>query len=586
MAIGYVSTPWLVTLNRLVTTARPKEGETLIVAASNSNNTDRADYVCTGTNDDIIINQALNALPAAGGSVILLEGTYNITNSIIIPKDNITLLGNGYGSLIQTSSDITMISSTGRNSIIIEKMRMVGVTGQTANVGILFNSTTLSSITDCYINTTGSVGIFFNSTTLSSITKCHITATDSYAIRNITSGINIFHENCIRTCKNDCIRIESGDDNIISNNYIDSADSTYLIYAASNDNVINGNKLNSGQYGIYSDGNYNNVFGNNISNVIVGGAGPYTYGVYLNKDRCVVNGNDIISCDYGVYCTATSNYNQISGNFCICAYGVYVLGDDNGVASNNCSLNSNYGIYIGSDRNTVTGNTCNGNFKTGIYIDQNIFYNTVTGNSCSDNLEYGIYLTSTGMNTLTGNTSAGNIIDGIYLTGSNHNTISGNNCSDNTNDGIHLAATSDQNIIIGNRCYSNGRDGIRINAATCDDNMIAKNHLIGNTAAALTDSGTTTDLNGNLVASGVVVGASHPITENYTASSCTGTNGSINRTLTLANVSTSSHEQVTLDGLVLRATTDYTIVNNAASSVITFIRNVYDEQNITVRYYT
>ncbi|HHU60243.1 TPA: hypothetical protein GXZ34_04930, partial [bacterium] len=45
------------------------------------------DYLCDGTNDQEEIIQALNALPATGGEVVILDGTYNITASINIPKD-------------------------------------------------------------------------------------------------------------------------------------------------------------------------------------------------------------------------------------------------------------------------------------------------------------------------------------------------------------------------------------------------------------------------------------------------------------------------------------------------------------------
>ena len=47
------------------------------------------DYLCDGTNDQEEIIQALNALPATGGEVVTLDGTYNITASINIPKDNV-----------------------------------------------------------------------------------------------------------------------------------------------------------------------------------------------------------------------------------------------------------------------------------------------------------------------------------------------------------------------------------------------------------------------------------------------------------------------------------------------------------------
>ena len=59
------------------------------------------DYLCDGTNDQEEIIQALNALPATGGEVVILDGTYNITESINIPKDNVSLRGNGNATILK-----------------------------------------------------------------------------------------------------------------------------------------------------------------------------------------------------------------------------------------------------------------------------------------------------------------------------------------------------------------------------------------------------------------------------------------------------------------------------------------------------
>ena len=49
---------------------------TIIVAASNSLRKQSADYICTGTADHLVIQQALNALPADGGRIFFLAGDY------------------------------------------------------------------------------------------------------------------------------------------------------------------------------------------------------------------------------------------------------------------------------------------------------------------------------------------------------------------------------------------------------------------------------------------------------------------------------------------------------------------------------
>jgi hypothetical protein len=61
-----------------------KEYATVVVAASNSHATGKAtaDFVCTGTNDETVIQQAVNAVAAVGGGrVVLLEGTYTFSTT-------------------------------------------------------------------------------------------------------------------------------------------------------------------------------------------------------------------------------------------------------------------------------------------------------------------------------------------------------------------------------------------------------------------------------------------------------------------------------------------------------------------------
>lgn len=74
-------------------------GATLLVAAANSSAKAKAaaDYVCTGTGDDVVINTALTALPAVGGVVQLAEGDYYCGNTgVQILANNQHLWGMGW----------------------------------------------------------------------------------------------------------------------------------------------------------------------------------------------------------------------------------------------------------------------------------------------------------------------------------------------------------------------------------------------------------------------------------------------------------------------------------------------------------
>ena len=58
------------------------------------------DYLCDGTDDQVEINAAIQALPSGGGEIVILDGTYNISATIRIDIDNVTLNGNGSNTVL------------------------------------------------------------------------------------------------------------------------------------------------------------------------------------------------------------------------------------------------------------------------------------------------------------------------------------------------------------------------------------------------------------------------------------------------------------------------------------------------------
>jgi hypothetical protein len=111
---------------------------TLVVAASDSSalSKQQADYVCDGDGDEVEIQTAIDALPTAGGIVLLLDGTFVLKNAapgldygaICINRCNITLVGVGDGTILKpdaafTRSTIIRIGEyNGQNNIIIKNM--------------------------------------------------------------------------------------------------------------------------------------------------------------------------------------------------------------------------------------------------------------------------------------------------------------------------------------------------------------------------------------------------------------------------------------------------------------------------------
>ena len=72
------------------------QGATFTVAASDATARVKfkADYICDGTDDDVQIQAAINALPSVGGTVILSEGNFHC-NGVITLNEYASLVGQG-----------------------------------------------------------------------------------------------------------------------------------------------------------------------------------------------------------------------------------------------------------------------------------------------------------------------------------------------------------------------------------------------------------------------------------------------------------------------------------------------------------
>lgn len=84
-----------------------RRGAAVVVAAADSGDKTRADLVCDGVSDQITINQAIASLPAYGGRLLLLEGSYHLDcvnaepdlygdrTLISVTADNVSVTGQG-----------------------------------------------------------------------------------------------------------------------------------------------------------------------------------------------------------------------------------------------------------------------------------------------------------------------------------------------------------------------------------------------------------------------------------------------------------------------------------------------------------
>ena len=389
------------------------------------------DYLCDGTNDQEEIIQALNALPATGGEVVILDGTYNIKASINIPKDNVSIRGNGNATILKR-----MYNSTNTDS------------GSTAR-GLI----TLNEKSGCKIQ-----GLQIDGN------KATYTVSYNYGIYLTSSNNNTVIGN---TCNNN----RNG-----------------IYFQTSSNNTITGNTCNNNRdYGIYFQTSSNNTITGNTCN-------NNNYGIYLySSNNNTITGNTCNNNDTGIYLDSSSD-NTVTGNTCNNNddTGIYLdSSSDNTITGNTYNNNGGgNGIYLDSSSdNMVTGNTCNNNGIDGIFLYSSSNNNTITDNTCNNNDGDGIYLGSSSNNTVTGNTCNNNGIGngiGIYLYSSSNNTITGNTCNNN-GDGIYLYSSSN-NTITGNTCirgtgqpsdYTSSQYTIHLAGSGNSYNLISSNNCMG-----------------------------------------------------------------------------------------------------------
>lgn len=474
-------------------------GPTFVVGANDSQHPNAADYTCDGVADEVQINAALNALPAGGGRVVLLDGTYVLADPIIIPDDAVTLEGQGYSTLINGDG-----LATGEHAIIIdghEEVTIRNLSVQTedgagkichcinisngANRFLIEHVTVLESDDD---------GIHIEGTSISggTIHQCRVEGADGAGICvDMTANdriVNLVISECmIASCLNgielntstDCERYTIVDNEITScvNNGILATDVPF--------SIISNNKVQAcGWDGISITLTVRiEVHGNIVFDCVRNGIELTTVQSSSIADNILFN-NDA---------NDSSNYHGIA----------LYDSDHNDVVDNVCRSNGGYGIY------TDNSPYCNivGNYSTNNELDGIVHsgaYSNVTANYCLDNghhaqgASHGIVLTQYSDNSLVSGNWCGNPDqeryqeDGIHVqSGAYYVSIEGNYCFYGLGSGIALAGDNDFCQIHGNFCYDNDDYGVEIAATTTMAN-VKDNYLFLNDAGQISDAGTDT----------------------------------------------------------------------------------------------
>lgn len=342
--------------------ARPA---TYIVAASNATAESKAhaDAKCDGTNDEVELQAAIDAVETAGGGLVLLtEGTFTILDGIDL-KSEVHIIGCGLDATIikvaaTASTDFSILSAVSRTEFSVGRLTIDGSAASIGqnHIGVEIDGCSMGVLRDMEVgqidrDSSGGIGVSVDGSTDILIDNVRIVScvwyglsiTDSENVTYVNSVVKLNGAANITTDANATrlafINVESTSS--VANGADISAPYSRVVGCSFNGNGIHGLKLGSyvivqgseftenGQHGIrLVSGDYNVITGNLIR----------------GNSQTTDNTYDGISID------ASSDSNMISGNLV-----------HQGAAANK----HRYGIDCASSTNYVVGNYLLGSGQTG-----------------------------------------------------------------------------------------------------------------------------------------------------------------------------------------------------------------------------
>lgn len=206
---------------------------------------DDVDYLCDGTDDQVEINAAINALPAEGGEIVILDGNYNVSSSIVVNKGNVILRGNG-----KSSNIIKNFRSSAREGTINIAQENVTL----YNLSLDVNSSFFSNVEYGVLcsNYTKIYNCFFN--------RYYNNINALNTTENSTNFCEVV-ENTIMNSRYEAVSTNKNQGWKILNNYINEAIRGISVLG-SNNLISNNTVLNNSQYGIWINGTQNNITSN------------------------------------------------------------------------------------------------------------------------------------------------------------------------------------------------------------------------------------------------------------------------------------------------------------------------------------
>jgi ribonuclease HI len=345
--------------------------------------------ISKNTNSRIVIQAAIDAL-TAGGNIYLKKGIYEIDNQINLNEANVTLQGEGAGSVLKQTATYNVILNVTTDHVSIDNLKIDG------------NNLGYASI------------VYDTGTKYGRISNCLI---QDVLVRGIT-------------CKTvESIMIEN-------NKILNSGGDSISIETTCSKVLVRGNIfINPGHYAIrfYGGVTYSSVIGNTVKN-----ATCFGIAIHSNCDHCNVVGNTVDGC-------GLDNINVDAADFCVVSGNISNNSNESGIVffnncnyaaitGNICDNNNHMGFDLACLRySTITGNFASRNSQVGVNTwsgiqlhhsgeYQTTMYNCVCGNvSTGSKQQYGIEMCtpSDDYNVVVGNNCHGNATGGVYNPTSN-----------------------------------------------------------------------------------------------------------------------------------------------------------------------
>lgn len=493
---------------------------TITVGAVDAESPDSYDYTCDGVADQSTISDAVTALPAGGGTVILSEGTFTFSSSLVIDKANTTLQGQGASTLITIGSAVNLAvidlgNATGTSAGMC--VRDLRIDGNSANqsTSAANGIRVRSDATHALIENVTLEDVYNNpvqlATSYATVRGCYITHdkltaaifSDNGSGPNLVNGNRIIlgansrdgiwlaeigdiaSENTVISTStqtftqgsNPGLIVAFASKNTVANNYVQwnsaSGGDDGACISITSQSTASGNTVRlqgaRSTIGIHVGSNQNTIAGNSVTN---DGTGTTSIGIGGELIiGSVISGNQINDFPYGIRTYWTSGV-LISGNYIEeCDYGFYGEGS-------NAFLHITGNQFQPASTNIIAIYVPNG-FDRGV-ISDNLIY---------DYNQHAIQLGGARYCTITGNVIA--------------------DCGNATNDtysaillqyGTDASRYSTYNTITGNTISSTVTNkhkyGVREDTATDGPNIVSSNIILNSvTTAVSTQHGSSVSAN-------------------------------------------------------------------------------------------